>query len=167
MKADSMKTRIITLSVGMILLMLIPVRDAVAGIGLMPGDDMGRFSVGSGAYQAPDDAISDSGVYSFARYEIDQFEFEIDYGLTDHQFFMGTVDYLYHFPTAEGVTRAEIALGGGLTFVNDDPVLDSAKLGPNILSQIRFMDTLAVQLRYDLLGEKARLWTFGLSYSFF
>ena len=140
---------------------------ATAGIGLMPGGDTGRFSVGSGAYQAPDDAISDSGVYSFARYEISQFEFEIDYGLSDQGFFLGAVDYLYSIPTAEGVTRAEVALGGGLTFVNDDPVLDSSKLGANFLGQVRFLDTFAVQLRYDLLGEDANLWTFGFSYSFF
>jgi hypothetical protein len=167
MKADNVKIRIITLAVGALLIMLVPAGEAEAGIGLMPGGDMGGFSIGSGAYQAPDDAVSDSGIYSFARYELDQFAFEIDYGLTDQPFFLGTVDYLYRIPTAEGVTGAEVALGGGLTFVNDDPVLDSSKLGPNILGQVRFMDTYAVQLRYDLLGEKSRLWTFGLSYSFF
>lgn len=167
MKADNVKIRIIVLSAGILLAVLVPAGKASAGIGLMPGDDMGRFSIGSGAYQAPDDAVSDSGIYSFARYETGQFAFEIDYGLTDQPFFLGAVDYLYQVPMAEGVTRAEVALGGGLTFVNDDPVLDSSKLGPNILGQVRFMDTLAVQLRYDLLGEKARLWTFGLSYSFF
>ena len=47
------------------------------------------------------------------------------------------------------------------------PVSDDSKVGPNLLAQVRFMDTLAVQLRYDWLGEDASLWTFGLSYSFF
>jgi hypothetical protein len=145
----------------------LPLPVKAQGLDLVPGADIGGFSIGTGAYQAPDEATSDSGVYSFARYEIGQFEFEIDYGLTDEQFFLGAADYLFSIPTAEGVTGAKVALGGGVTFVNSDPVFDDAKAGPNFLGLLRFMDVMAVQLRYDLLGESSNLWTFGLSYSFF
>ena len=155
------------LGISVLLLLAAPAMGQNFDLGLMPGGDMGRFSIGAGAYQAPNDAISDSGLYGLVRYEIDQFEFEIDYGLTDQQFFLGAADYLFNIPTAEGVTQTAVAIGGGLTFVNNDPVLDDSKIGPNLLAQVRFMDTLAVQLRYDWLGEDASLWTFGLSYSFF
>jgi len=148
-------------------ILALPLPIKAQGLDLVPGADLGGFSIGTGAYQAPDEASSDSGVYSFARYEMGQFEFEIDYGFTDEQFFLGAADYLFSMPTAEGVTGASVALGGGLTFVNSDPVFDDAKVGPNILGLLRFMDVLAVQLRYDLLGESSNLWTFGLSYSFF
>jgi len=136
------------------------------GLGLLTGDSLGRFSMGLGAYQAPNEAISDSGVYTFARYEISNFEFEIDYGFSDHEFFLGAADYLYQIPTASGITQTDVALGGGVTFINNDPSLDKARFGPNILGQVRFADTMAVQLRYDFLGDDANLWTFGLSYSF-
>ena len=134
-------------------------------LGLMPSS-LGRFSVGAGAYQAPGGEKSSSGVYGLARFEITQFELEIDYGLSDQNFFLGAADYLYYIPMAQGLTGTEAAIGGGITFVNDDPSLDESKFGPNLLAQIRFMDSYAVQLRHDFLGGNSNLWTFGLSYSF-
>ncbi len=135
-------------------------------LGMLPSD-FGRFSVGAGLYQAPDEAISDSGVYSFVRYEISSFEFEIDYGVSDQSFFLGAADYIYHVPTASGITQTEVAIGAGVTFVNNDPSIDDSKFGMNVLGQVRFMDSFAVQVRRDFLGDNANLWTFGLSYSFF
>jgi len=132
-----------------------------------PGTDIGNFSVGAGAYRAPDEAENDSGFYGLVRYEISDFEFEIDYGLTDQRFFLAAADYLYYVPTAAGITQTEVVLGGGVTFVNDDPAFNDSQFGPNLLGQVRFMDTLAVQIRYDFLGKSANLWTFGLSYSFY
>lgn len=143
-----------------------PVPAQGLGLGLAPGFTGGGFSTGVGFYQAPNEAKSDSGMFSFVRYEFSTFEIEIDYGLSDSDFFLGTLDYLYYVPTAEGITRTEVALGGGLTFVNQDPSLDKAKFGPNLLGQLKFMDNLAVQLRYDFLEGDADLWTFGLSYGF-
>jgi hypothetical protein len=134
------------------------------GLGSM---DTGDFAMGAGVYRAPSGAESDSGMYSFARYQLSQLAFEIDYGLSDQPFFLGAADYLYDVPTAAGITQTEVAIGGGITFVNNDPAFDDSQFGPNLLGQVRFMDNLAVQVRYDFLGESANLWTFGLSYAFY
>ncbi len=157
---------IIFMPVALIVALILPVPAMAQGLGLDILDG-GGFSMGAGAYQAPDEALSDSGLYSFARYEMDQFAFEIDYGVSDQDFFLGAADYLYRLPTAGGITQTEIAIGGGITFINNDPGFDDSKFGPNLLGQIRFMDTLAIQLRYDFLGDSSNLWTFGLSYDFF
>lgn len=129
----------------------------------VPGIDIGTFSLGAGLYQAPSGADSDSGLYGLARYEISSFEFEIDYGLTGKNFFLGAADYLYYFPTAEGITKTAISLGGGITFVSDDPSKSDTKFGPNVLGQVRVLDNYSVQVRYDFLGSGANLWTFGVS----
>ena len=157
---------ILLLTLGSLAWLVLSVPASSQDFGMAPGMGIGGFSTGVGFYQAPDnDAISDSGLYSFVRYEIQSFEFEIDYGLSDQNFFLGAVDYLYYAPTGKGVTQTEVALGAGVTFINSDPTLDDSKFGPNILCQARFMDLLAVQLRYDFLEGDADLWTFGLSYS--
>jgi len=148
-----------------ILLLSIPYAAEAQGLGPIP-TDIGHFSAGLGLYQAPSDAISDSGMYGLVRYEISSFEFEIDYGVSDQPFFLGAADYLYIIPTAEGVTQTSIALGGGITFVNNDPALDGSETGFNILGKIKFMDSFDVQVRHDFLGGDANLWTFGVSYSF-
>jgi len=133
------------------------------GVGtIMPG----RFSLGLGAYQAPSGAESDSGCYALARYEISAFELEVDYGCSDRNFFLGAADYMYYLPTAEGITQTAIGFGAGVTFVTDDPGAGDTQIGANALGQIRFMDTFAAQIRYDFLGDKSNLWTFGLSYAF-
>jgi hypothetical protein len=124
----------------------------------------GRFSVGGGMYQAPNAAKSDSGVYALARYEISNFEFEIDYGINQN-FFLGAADYIYNVPTAEGITQTAISFGAGLTAVGSDPGSEDTKFGGNALGQVRFMDTLALQIRFDLLGGKSNLWTMGLTYA--
>jgi hypothetical protein len=125
----------------------------------------GRFSVGGGMYQAPNAAKSDSGIYALARYEISNFEFEIDYGVSNQNFFLGAADYVYKIPTAEGITQTEISVGAGLTAVGSDPGDEDTKFGANALGQVRFMDTLALQIRFDLLGGKSNLWTMGLTYA--
>jgi hypothetical protein len=154
------------LPVALTMALICPVTAHAQGFGMAELGG-GRFSMGAGAYQAPDEAMSDSGLFSFARYELTSFAFEIDYGMTDQDFFLGAADYLYHLPTAGGITQTEIAVGGGVTFINNDPGFDGSDFGPNLMGQLRFADKLALQLRYDFLGESANLWTFGLSYDFF
>ena len=123
--------------------------------------DIGKFSAGIGMYEPEG---GDSGIYGLARYEMSSLEFELDYGL-DESFFLLCADYLYFIPTAEGVTQTSIALGGGVTFINDDPSADDSQFGPNFLGKIQFMDNYAFQVRYDLLGDDSDLWTFGISYA--
>jgi len=165
MKQGAEKITIICL-LSVMLMLVMPSAAYAQGLGMIPSD-MGTFSAGLGVYQAPSDAISDSGMYALVRYEISTFQFEIDYGVSDHSFFLGTADYLYYFPTASGITQTDVALGAGVTFVNNDPAMDGSEMGFNVLGQIRFMDSLAAQVRRDFLGGDADLWTFGLSYSFF
>jgi hypothetical protein len=157
---------IVLLTLGSLTWLIFTAPAAAQGLGFGLGSSVGGFSSGIGFYQAPSDAISDSGIFSFARYELSNIGFELDYGLSNQNFMLGSLDYLYRMPTASGVTRTEIALGGGLTFVNQDPSLDESKFGPNLLGQIKFMENLGVQLRYDFLEGDADLWTFGLSYGF-
>jgi hypothetical protein len=159
---------IVLIALGSLTWLIITAPVPAQGFGLSPGIlRAGGFSTGIGFYQAPNnDAISDSGMYSFARYELSNFGLELDYGFSDLNFFLGTVDYLYPVSMAGGVTQTEVALGGGLTIVNNDPSFDESKFGTNVMSQISFMDKLAVRLRYDFLEGDADLWTFGLSYAF-
>jgi hypothetical protein len=134
----------------------------IPGLG---GLGSGGFSFGLGAYQAPNDADSDSGMFALARLQTEGLQFELDYGLTNQDFLLGAADYLYSIPTAEGITQTSIALGGGATFVLNDPGSGDTEIGPNALAQIKFMGSYSVQLRYDLLGGNGSLWTFGLSYA--
>lgn len=168
MKPRTLITRSIVLfALGSLIWLIVTSPVPAQGFGLGPGIRMGGFSTGLGFYQSPnDDAISDSGMYSFARLEVSDFALELDYGFSDLNFFIGTVDYMYRVPMASGITQTEVSFGGGLTIVNNDPTFDESKFGTNVLSQFTFMDKLAVQLRYDFFEGDADLWTFGLSYAF-
>ena len=131
----------------------------------IPGMDIGTFSVGLGAYKAPGDAVSEDGWYALGRYEMSSFEFEVDFGVGDHSFFLGAADYLYRVPTAEGITQTGFSIGGGITFVSSDPGADDSQFGPNALVQMSFADSYTAQIRYDILGGDSNLWTLSLAYA--
>lgn len=133
----------------------------------VPGIDIGIFSVGAGGYNSPDAKEDDTGFYVFAKYEIAKFQFEVDYSFGGDGYLMGSVDYLFYFPTAEGITQTAVAFGIGASVVGDDPSSDDSVFGGNALIKVRFIDTLEAQLKYDFLEGGSSLITLGLGYIFF
>jgi hypothetical protein len=160
--------RILAVSIGTILIVLAfapaSMAQVIPGLPGLGGPDIGTFSVGLGMYQAPSGAESDSGAYALARYAMTNLQFEVDLGLNKQNFFLGSADYLYFIPTAEGITQTSIGVGGGITFVANDPGEGDSQFGPNVLARVGFMDTYSLQLRYDFHGDKSNLWTLGLTY---
>jgi hypothetical protein len=80
---------------------------------------------------------------------------------------MGTLDYLWYVPTAEGITQTALAFGLGLTAANNDPTLDDSQFGLNALAKVRFAKTVEGQIRYDYMGDDSKLLTLGVSWAFF
>jgi hypothetical protein len=136
-------------------------------LGALPGGDFGTLSVGAGFYNAPDTSGDESGFYTLARLMISQFELELDYGLSDSDFLLGSANYLYYVPTAEQFTQTAVALGAGYTFILEEGKFDYGNGGFNVLGQVQIADTISAQIRYDFLGGESDILTFGLSYSLF